>query len=108
MVLLKKDKRDMVLKLLKSLYRLKQAPKTFFDKLRAGLLERGFTHSILDPCLFMKNEMICVTYVDDTIIAGPDATEIEKLITSLGIAKNEQRHTFELRDEGEVGDFLGI
>ena len=31
-----------VLKLLKSLYGLNQAPKTFFDKLEAGLLERNF------------------------------------------------------------------
>ena len=104
----RKDKKDMVLKLLKSLYGLKQAPKTFFDKLKAGLLERGFTQSILDPCLFMKDQMMCVVYVDDTIIAGPDPKAIEDLITSLGVAKEEQRHTFELRDEGEVGDFLGI
>ena len=104
----RKDKRNMVLKLLKSLYGLKQAPKTFFDKLKAGLLERGFTQSILDPCLFLKENMMCVIYVDDTIIAGPDSKEIDKLITSLGVAKDEQRHTFELRDEGEVGDFLGI
>ena len=104
----RKDKKNMVLKLLKSLYGLKQAPKTFFDKLKAGLLERGFTQSILDPCLFMKENMMCVIYVDDTIIAGPDSKEIDKLITSLGVAKEEQRHTFELRDEGEVGDFLGI
>ena len=104
----RKDKQDMVLKLINSLYGLKQAPKTFFEKLCDGLLERGFTQSILDPCLFMKSNMICVVYVDDTIIAGPDSSEIEKLISSLGVATDEQRHSFELRDEGEVGDFLGI
>ena len=52
--------------------------------------------------------MICVVYVDDTIIAGPDEHAIEDLITDLGVSKDEHRHTFELRDEGEVGDFLGI
>ena len=102
------DHRDMVLKLRNSLYGLKQAPKSFFDKLKAGLLERGFTQSSLDHCLFMKQDMTCVVYVDDTIIAGPDAKAIDDLITSLGVAHDEQRHTFELRDEGEVGDFLGI
>ena len=104
----RKDKKDLILKLCKSLYGLKQAPRTFFEKLRAGLLERGFTQSVLDPCLFMKENMICAVYVDDTIIAGPDSDKIESLISSLGVAKDEQRHTFELRDEGEVGDFLGI
>ena len=64
--------------------------------------------SIMDPCLFMKQDMICIVYVDDTIIAGPNSTAIDALITSLGIQKDGQAHSFELRDEGEVGDFLGI
>ena len=103
----RKDGKD-VLKLNNSLYGLKQAPKTFYEKLRDGLLERGFTQSMLDPCLFMKRDMICLIYVDDTIITGPDTKAIEDLITSLGVTSDEQIHTFELRDEGEVGAFLGI
>ena len=104
----RKDGKDLILKLFKSLYGLRQAPKSFFTKISEGLMERGFKQSEIDKCLFMKDEMICVVYVDDTIIAGPDTKKIEELITSLGIAKEEERHTFELRDEGEVGDFLGI
>ena len=104
----RKDGLDRVLRLITSLYGLRQAPKTFFEKLRDGLLERGFRQSDLDPCLFLKDKMICVVYVDDTIIAGPDSVKIEELISSLGVRKDEQRHTFALRDEGEVGDFLGI
>ena len=56
----------------------------------------------------MKRDMICVVYVDDTIFAGPDTKAIEEVIAGLGVQNDEQRHTFELRDEGEVGDFLGI
>ena len=92
----RKDKANKVLHLVKSLYGLKQAPKTFFDKLKRGLEQRGFTASILDPCLFMKHNMIVVVYVDDTIIAGPDPDEIEKLITDLGVADEEERETFML------------
>jgi histone deacetylase 1/2 len=102
------DGMDKVLRLRKSLYGLKQAPKTFFDKLRAGLLERGFTPSNIDPCLFMKKNMICVVYVDDTILCGPDSAALEMEIRGLGVSNLEQRHSFQLRDEGEVGDFLGI
>jgi hypothetical protein len=51
------DNKD-ALKLNNSLYGLKQAPKTFYEKLKEGLEERGFTASILDPCLFMKKDMI--------------------------------------------------
>jgi hypothetical protein len=104
----RRDGIDMVLRLIKSLYGLKQAPKSFYDKLRSGLIERGFTQSNLDPCLFMKHNMICLIYVDDTIITGPDSAAIEHLIKDLGVKSDDHLHTFELRDEGEVGDFLGI
>ena len=103
----RKDGKD-VLKLNNSLYGLKQAPKTFYEKLRDGLLERGFQQSMIDPCLFMKDKMICLIYVDDTIITGPDPKAIDDLISSLGMTVDDQVHTFELRDEGEVGAFLGI
>jgi hypothetical protein len=42
--------KDLVLLLLKSLYGLKQALRTFYEKLRQGLLERGFVGSEIDPC----------------------------------------------------------
>jgi hypothetical protein len=100
--------KDLVLKLLKSLYGLKQAPRKFFEKLRAGLLERGFTQSKFDPCLFMNKHILCVVYVDDTIFAGPDGALIDAEIKGLGVNSKEQSHSFGLRDEGEVGDFLGI
>jgi len=56
----------------------------------------------------MKKGIICVVYVDDTIFVGNDVSLIEAEIAGLGVANNEQRHTFELCDEGSVGDFLGI
>ena len=52
----------------------KQAPKTFFDKFKAGLEERGFQQSQSDACLFMEKNII---YVDDTILASPDSEAIE-------------------------------
>jgi hypothetical protein len=100
--------KDLVVKLLKSLYGLKQSPRTFFEKLREGLLERGFTQSEFDLCLFMKKGIICVVYVDDTIFAGPDRALIDAEIKGLGVSSKEKSHSFYLRDEGEVGDFLGI
>ena len=72
---MRKDRKDQVLKLIKSLYGLRQVPKSFFDKLSAGLIERGFTQFNLDKCLFMKENMVCVVYVDDTILAGPKASD---------------------------------
>ena len=52
---------DSVLHLKKSsLYGLRQAPRTFYEKLRSGLIERGFKQSNIDQCLFMKKDVICV------------------------------------------------
>ena len=99
---------SVVLKLIKSLYGLRQAPRTFFEKLRDGLLERGYTQSENDPCLFMKQGILCVVYFDDTIFAGADSAVLEEEIRQLGVSETEQRHTFQLRNEGEVGAFLGI
>ena len=48
---------------------------------------------------------MCVIYVDDKILAGPDSKALEEVIKSIGFIEEEQRHTFELRDEGKVGDF---
>ena len=62
----------------------------------------------MDPCLFLKKNLICFVYVDDIILAGPDGDELEKEIINLGVEKEEYQHKFELRNEGEVGDFLGI
>lgn len=72
-----KDKLDKIFLLWKSLYGLKQNPKASFDKLSAGLIEGRFTPSTHDTWLFMKKDMICVVYVNDTIIAGRDSDAIE-------------------------------
>jgi hypothetical protein len=97
-----------VLHLLKSLYGLRQAPRTFFEKLKAGLEERGWQQSVIDPCLFLKKGMICVVYVDDTIFATKHTEDLDAEIKGLGISTSAQQHTFALRDEGEVSAFLGI
>ena len=47
-------------------------------------------------------------YVDDTIIAGPNEQDIKDCVKELGIQTHDQQHHFSLKDEGEVGDFLGI
>ena len=99
---------DKVLKLIKSLYGLKQSPRTFYQHLSTGLQKRGWTVSEIDPCLFMKKDMICVIYVDDTIFAGPDQNRIDEEIKVLGIKQGDEEKPLEFRDEGELSAFLGI
>ena len=103
-----KTKSDQVLKLKESLYGLKQSSHTFYQHLSQGLINRGWKMSAIDPCLFMKNKMICVVYVDDTIFTGPSREYIGRQIKSLGINQPNEERAFQIRDEGELSTFLGI
>ena len=62
----------------------------------------------MDKCLFMKSYIICIVYVYDKIIVRNNAKSIEEYIKGIGIWQDEQHHSFELCDKGEVGYFLGI
>jgi hypothetical protein len=96
--------RQYVLKLNKSLYGLKQASFNWYEKLKTSLEDRNFKPSEIDPCLYIGNGMIVLTYVDDCIIIGPAMKEIDKFVESL---KNGPEN-FVLTDEGDIDKFLGI
>ena len=93
---------DYALKIKKNLYGLKQASYNWSELLKEGLLQLGFTQSIVDPCLYFKYDIICAIYVDDTIIQSPDDYKIDQVISGL------KELNFELIDEGDVDSFLGI
>jgi hypothetical protein len=60
---------DTILKLNHSLYELRQTAVCWFDKLTDGLTDIGWTRplSILEPCFFYKDGVICLVYVDDCL-----------------------------------------
>jgi hypothetical protein len=93
--------RDMVLKLKKSLYGTKQAPRAWFLKLKECLEKRGFKQSALDPCFFIHPDMVYLNYVDDGILLSRDESKIELMIDNL---QNE----LELTREGDLSAYLGI
>jgi hypothetical protein len=93
-----------VLKIKKSLYGLKQASLNCFEKLKLGLTNHGFTPSEIDPCLYMKKDMILLTYVDDCIIIGTSMKSIDAFICSMQHGKEN----FILTYEGDFNKFLGI
>lgn len=43
---------------------LRQSPRNFFHYLKENLKGVSFKQSMLDPCLFISNKVICVVYVD--------------------------------------------
>ena len=72
-----------VLRLKKNFYGLKQAAMNWYHKLRDGLLARGYKQSSVDPCLFIKDDVLCLIYVDDTIFFAKDQSLIDREITDL-------------------------
>lgn len=87
-------------KLIKNLYGLKDAGKTWFDFLRTGLEDRGWKQSELDTCLFTKKGIILIVYVDDAILISPDKDLIAAEIKSL-------QEGYALTDDGPLKDYLG-
>ena len=93
-----------VLKLNKILYGLKQASHNWYEKLKKALIDRGLKPSQIDPCIFMKDGMIMLVYVDDCIIIGDSIARIDVLIHSLMNGPEK----FVLTDEGTLEKFLGV
>ena len=91
-----------VLKLKKSLYGLKQAPRNFFQHLKAKLEKIGFESSESDACLFISDKVICIVYVDDTLLFSPKSEYIDEVLEAL---KQEQ---MDLEVEDDVAGFLGV
>jgi len=98
-----------VLKLKKSLYGPKQAPKCWNKKIDESLQRFGLKRLNSDQAVYVRadsslegqKELYLALYVDDMLIAGGDIKEIEYLKTYLG-------YEFTMTDLGEVRTILGI
>ncbi|XP_019191054.1 PREDICTED: uncharacterized protein LOC109185568 [Ipomoea nil] len=96
---------DHVCHLQRSLYRLKQAPRTWFKRLHDFLISAGFLSSKTDVSLFHysagASRVYLLVYVDDIIMMGNDSVLISQLLQRLST-------TFKIRDLGAPSFFLGI
>jgi len=102
---IEEDQEDMICKLNKPLYGLKQSGREWYRKLDNFLLSHGGRRTEADPCVYTFNEgkhqIILIVYVDDLIIASRSYNELVKIKKSL-------QHTFKMIDLGPISHILGI
>jgi hypothetical protein len=96
---------NLVYRLKKALYGLRQAPKAWSDKIGQYLVTSGFQTSNANFSLYVKKTdhgiIVIVIYVDDLIITGDSDANIFDL-------KKLLKQKFEMKDLGELRYFLGI
>ena len=100
------DDLDLVYKLNRSLYGIKQAPRRWFETLTEFLTEFGLKPSLYDPAvhLFRKGDdvtAIVVLWVDDLMIAYRDKPWIEQFIKAL-------KGKFPITDLGPITYCIGM
>ncbi|KAJ9542108.1 LOW QUALITY PROTEIN: hypothetical protein OSB04_028614 [Centaurea solstitialis] len=96
---------DKVCKLLKSIYGLKQASRSWNLHFDERIKEFGFAKSEFESCVYTKFSGSTVTflvlYVDDILLIGND-------VLTLQSAKNWLSKCFQMKDLGEAAYILGI
>ena len=100
-----KDRDDWVMRLLKSLYGLKQGARNWYEHLYRALMELGFTRSEADHGVFFKEVgkhiIIFAVHVDDGMVTGSSVALINKF-------KEDMNAKYSLTDLGAVNWLLGI
>ena len=99
---LSKHKGEVVLKLLKNLYGLKHAVRTWYEHLSEGLDAMGFAPTISDPCILVRRTDIIVLYVDDCIVVSKSKEDTDRIFQEF------QTRGFKITDEGTMEEYLGL
>ncbi|KAM1016579.1 hypothetical protein ACFX2A_047241 [Malus domestica] len=102
---LRRQGENLVCRLKKSLYGLKQASRTWFTTFSDAIQNAGYHQSKADYSLFTKVRGTSITvvliYVDDILITGNNIQEMEQLKAFL-------LKRFRIKDLGDLKYFLGI
>jgi len=97
--------KGMVWQLNKALYGLKQSPRAWYKELDAALKSLGFTRTISDHSIYVRNSseglIIVGVYVDDLTIAAAN-------VDTLARFKTEMSKRYEMKDLGELHFILGL
>ena len=95
----------MVMRLLKSLYGLRQSPRCWYGTVDEHVVEIGFKSPKSDPCVYIYSEggaiYVLTLYVDDVLLLGKDRKVLERI-------KRKLMGRFSMTDMGDVSLVLGM
>ena len=84
---------------------MKDASKTFWDKVQSRFTsdssKYGFRQSLIDPCLFIREDFFLLTYVDNILCFARDKKMLDQVV-------KDMETDFKITDEGEVTKYLGV
>jgi hypothetical protein len=96
---------DLVCKVVKSLYGLKQSPRNWNGLIDEWMKEFGLNVSDVDPCLYVQGKgedaLVVMLWVDDLLIAAKDLAKIESF-------KRAISSRFKMKDQGPLKGILGM
>src|SRR6202046_1159695 len=98
-------KENLVCKLRKSLYGLKQASRAWYDKIHHAFVDMGFTVLSADTCVYQLRKanlyILVALYVDDLLL-------VSNSLEGLSALKRDLSRRFSMTDLGEAHYILGI
>jgi transposase InsO family protein len=100
------ERKELVYRLKKSLYGLRQAPRAWYSKIETYFGSEGFVKCPHEHTLFVKHDdggrtIIVSLYVDDLIFTGNDQNMFDEF-------KKSMEKNFAMTDLGKMRYFLGI
>jgi hypothetical protein len=100
-----KGNKEIVCKMKKYMYGLKQSPRTWYRKFDTYMFGLGFTRRKVDHCVYFKligdHLIYLVLYVDDMLLIGSDKEIIQDV-------KNQLSSKFDMKDLGAANFILGM
>lgn len=94
----KKEGLSNVLKLNRALYGLKEAPKCWNETFDKFAKNNGFLRSKSNVCLYVKDDVLMLLYVDDILLVGSETSDVVKNL----------KQEFNVKDMGDISTYLGI
>ena len=94
---------DVVLKLLHTIYGVKQAARAIWRELTAALNNMRYKKLAADPCLYfcwtMKGLIVWLSWIDDCLISGHQ--------DGVKLAKEQMKQHFDCDNVGELNEYVG-